>query len=268
MPDLYKRERILIWGKTYPELSSKYTETVCTGGVREDGSAVRLYPVPLRYLKGESQYKLYQIIEVGTAVSSRDPRPESRKIDANSLVAGDRIETDSQGWAARREWIDRDRSWHFDSMDALQEQHIARNLSMGLVTPGAIVDVKMTNKPPTYEKQFTEKWEQVTAQSDLFLPEYKTLGYVPVEFKLHWKCANPCRVCQKSPHKTLVLDWGLMELGRREGDWRKSLARLEDLADLKKYSLRLFMGNMFLHPSNFSVIGMWYPKLSPQTALF
>jgi len=28
--------RVLIWGKTYPELSKRYTETVCTPGVRED----------------------------------------------------------------------------------------------------------------------------------------------------------------------------------------------------------------------------------------
>jgi hypothetical protein len=30
-------ERILIWGKTYPDLSSKYLETVCTAGVTELG---------------------------------------------------------------------------------------------------------------------------------------------------------------------------------------------------------------------------------------
>jgi hypothetical protein len=51
--------RVLIWGKTYPELSTHYRETVCTGGVREDGSPIRLYPVPLRYLDTEKRYELY-----------------------------------------------------------------------------------------------------------------------------------------------------------------------------------------------------------------
>ena len=32
---------VLIWGKTYPELSSRYVETVCTGALREDRTPVR-----------------------------------------------------------------------------------------------------------------------------------------------------------------------------------------------------------------------------------
>lgn len=40
-----REERILVTVKTYPTLSQKYGETVCTAGVREDGSWVRLYSV-------------------------------------------------------------------------------------------------------------------------------------------------------------------------------------------------------------------------------
>lgn len=40
-----REEKILVTVKTYPTLSRKYGETVCTAGVREDGSWVRLYPV-------------------------------------------------------------------------------------------------------------------------------------------------------------------------------------------------------------------------------
>ena len=57
-------QRFLIWGKTYPELSSHHAETVCTGAVDVSGRPVRLYPVPLRYLQGDQQYKLYDIVEV------------------------------------------------------------------------------------------------------------------------------------------------------------------------------------------------------------
>jgi hypothetical protein len=51
----YKPTKVLIFGKTYPELSTKYVETVCTGGLLESGQPIRLYPVPLRYLEGENQ---------------------------------------------------------------------------------------------------------------------------------------------------------------------------------------------------------------------
>lgn len=40
------RERILITVKTYPTLSASYGELVCTAGLREDGSWIRIYPVP------------------------------------------------------------------------------------------------------------------------------------------------------------------------------------------------------------------------------
>jgi hypothetical protein len=64
--------RVLIWGKTYPEISKKYVETVCTGRVREDGSPIRRYPVPLRYLDGSKQYSLYDWIEVPVEKSHSD----------------------------------------------------------------------------------------------------------------------------------------------------------------------------------------------------
>ena len=51
----YTREKILIWAKTYPELSSKYLETVCTAGMLPSGKPLRLYPIPYRYLAGEKE---------------------------------------------------------------------------------------------------------------------------------------------------------------------------------------------------------------------
>ena len=44
------RERLLITVKTYPTLSRKHGELVCTAGVRADGSWIRLYPIPFRLM--------------------------------------------------------------------------------------------------------------------------------------------------------------------------------------------------------------------------
>ena len=41
METMWQRRRILIWGKTRPELSKKYREIVCTGGVFEDTKKTR-----------------------------------------------------------------------------------------------------------------------------------------------------------------------------------------------------------------------------------
>ena len=43
-----EKTKILITVKTYPQFSSKYTETVCTAGMREEGKWIRIYPVLYR----------------------------------------------------------------------------------------------------------------------------------------------------------------------------------------------------------------------------
>ncbi len=55
--------RVLITVKTYPTLSQKYGELVCTAGIRSDGSWVRLYPIPFRRLYQDGRYKKYDWIE-------------------------------------------------------------------------------------------------------------------------------------------------------------------------------------------------------------
>ncbi len=71
------KERILITVKTYPTLSSKYDELVCTAGLREDGSWVRIYPIPFRKLDYDSRYAKYQWIELNLVKNTSDPRPET-----------------------------------------------------------------------------------------------------------------------------------------------------------------------------------------------
>ena len=56
------------------------------------------------------------------------------------------------------------------------------------------------------------------------------------------------------------MDWGLGELGRREGG-QVALARMQELAKVDKYDLRLYMGNFKAHPQNFGVVGLWYPLI-------
>lgn len=40
--------KVLIAVKTYPTLSAKYDELVCTAGFKEDGTWIRVYPIPFR----------------------------------------------------------------------------------------------------------------------------------------------------------------------------------------------------------------------------
>ena len=99
------KERILITVKTYPTLSKKYTELVCTAGFREDGSWIRIYPSPFRFLTDDQRYRKYQWIELELAKNSRDPRPESyNPTNIDDVVLGSLIGTEND-WAVRRELI-------------------------------------------------------------------------------------------------------------------------------------------------------------------
>jgi hypothetical protein len=200
--------------------------------------------------------------------SAKDRRPESHQVDVDSLKKVRHIGTDKSEWAERRRLIFADTAWHFDSVGALKAASEAGDHSMGVVTPGEILDVRLVDRPPGDGAKFDRKWKQVTDQLDMFRTEYRELGYVPIKIHLCWRCldATGCS-CADAPHDISVIDWGLMELGRREGDWEKSAQRLRDLADLKRNDLRLFMGNIHRWPQIFVVIGLWYPPRREQTVL-
>lgn len=57
-------KNILILVKTYPSLSKKYKELVCTAGMDEDGNWYRLYPIPFRMLTEDKRYEKYRWINV------------------------------------------------------------------------------------------------------------------------------------------------------------------------------------------------------------
>jgi hypothetical protein len=261
----FERLRVLIWGKTYPELSAKYVETVCTGGVRDDGRPIRLYPVPLRYLGSDSQYKLYDWIDVTITKSTHDPRPESFKVDADGIKRIESLDTDRGSWRRRREAIFKDTSWQFGSVAELKSRQREEQKSLGIVTPGSVEEIRLVPKSENARHEYDKKMEEVQSQKDLFRPEYKELEFLPFELRMKWRCAEHCN-CSERPHDMKALDWGLLELARRDG-WEKAKGRLETISNLSDYEFRLYMGNFRLHPHNFGIIGMWYPKIPEQASL-
>lgn len=262
----FTKERVLIWGKTYPELSTTYAETVCTAGVRKDGTPVRLYPVPLRYL--ESGYHLWDWIEAPICKSARDSRPESFKIDAEKISTLSKIPTDDSGWAGRAEYVFKDKSWQFENVGALKAAQKENGRSLGIVTPGRIEGVHIAYKAEESEKKHNEKMKAIQDQHSLFLEEFKELAFRPFDVMLRWRCAGSwCPECKKTPHDMKVLDWGLLELARKKGwDPAPAKARLEELVS-GRYDFKLFLGNLKQHRAAFLPVAIWYPKLQAQTRL-
>ena len=89
-------ERILVTVKTYPHPSKSYQELVCTAGIRENGSFIRLYPVDFRYRLPHQWYEKYQWIEVDITKNESDPRPESYRPKFDGIQNSGRANFDCQ----------------------------------------------------------------------------------------------------------------------------------------------------------------------------
>ncbi len=96
---MWQPEEILILVKVYPTPSSKYGETVCTAGLTKDGNWIRVYPVPYRTLKIEQQFQKFQWIQANIQKASEKlQRPESYKIDADSIELLRQVKAGKTGW--------------------------------------------------------------------------------------------------------------------------------------------------------------------------
>lgn len=99
--------KVLITVKTYPTISKKYEELVCTAGFKEDGTWIRLYPIQFRKKSYHEQYSKYEWIELDLVKNTRDPRPESyRPISHDAPIKVlDRIPPDGDAWTERRKIV-------------------------------------------------------------------------------------------------------------------------------------------------------------------
>jgi hypothetical protein len=260
------RERLFIWGKTYPELSTKHFETVCTAAVRASGQPVRLYPISYRYL--DNQFSKYQWITARIWKNERDPRPESYRIDCDSITVEETVRPTFNEWGQRAEILFRDPTWSFDSVDCLLTAQQQAKTSIGVVTPRQILAVGLSPRSDSDRQSFDQKFQelkknlnakrlQTTFFEDDLPKEMKRLEFIDVRLQISWLCGSG----ECSGHKMQVLDWEVCELQRRQGH-AAALSKFLSICDLKKYALKFFLGNLRLYPNSFMIVGLWYPLRS------
>lgn len=259
------RRRVLVVAKTYPELSSKYGETVCTAGVDEAGNPLRLYPIPFRYLSGPQRFKRYQWITASLRKSQHDPRPESYTVQRESITLEEEIPVTSDEWGLRADSVLRLQAWQYSSMRTLWDAQRDSGRSLAFMRPQSIVGVSVHKRDAQDARSFEQKLKDLkdrnTAdrqQLDLFEstvpPQMKNLQYVGERVCVDWKCADDgC-----TGHSMQVLDWEVCELARKEGlDAAK--AKVAAILDSERYKSALILGNFHLFPQSFTIIGLWYP---------
>jgi len=104
-----ERKKILIATKTYPSISRKYRECVCTAGVLLDDDEkptqwIRIYPIRFRLLDFDKQFPRWSIISAKIERNDKDYREESFRIDDSSIELVRKIDT-KKNWEERKSLV-------------------------------------------------------------------------------------------------------------------------------------------------------------------
>lgn len=185
---------LLVNCKTYPAVSTKYVETVCTGGVQPNGDFVRLYPVPFRFLETEEKYKRWDVIQVRAYRDTKDPRPESwHLIPGTPIKKIRRLSTDKQRW-----------EWMRDTVHASSQEMESKGLTNGCVE---IEPIRLYWQADA--KEWSASQRNVIEQRDLYATEEqmsRISQQIPYEYRLEYReLGNPTVLDRK------VLAWSFYQ---------------------------------------------------------
>ncbi|MGD1119092.1 MAG: hypothetical protein ABR886_06350 [Dehalococcoidales bacterium] len=253
MPE-YERKKILITVKTYPLPSKKTIEASCTAGITEDGKWIRLFPLPFRHLESSKQFKKYQWIEA-SITKATDPRPESYKIDFNSITLRGKPLPTSHNWKLRKEIVFPLKS---PSLCFLQNQNNT-GASLGLFKPRCINELIIE---PEEDENWTEEELGSLNQQSMFDSKYiAPLEKIPYKFKYRFLCQDP----RCSGHILSITDW---EAGQAYRNFKESYKENWETQFRKKFEydmtynrdIHLYVGTMRAHPNIWIIIGLFYPK--------
>ncbi len=276
---MWKKEKVLITVKTYPNLSSTYEELVCTAGIREDGSWIRLYPIPFRFMEDDKQFAKYQWIEVEVKKRKQDRRPESYEPRCDTLKTGKPIDTQGN-WRERKRHVLQ--QVHTNMADLIEG---ARNnqLSLAVFKPTQFVGFKAKPVPEDRRVKHQEKMEKIMSerkQLDLLNDEPNKIKLVDppdYNFLYIFKDSNG------KERRMQIEDWEIQALYRNclpPGDSSPE-GRAQAVEKVRqKYwddhvltkDVHLFLGttleyhNTALNP--FTIIGTFYPGKETQNELF
>lgn len=266
--------KVLIAVKTYPAISSKYDELVCTAGFLEDGTWVRIYPVSFRQKSYDQQYKKYDWIEVDLVKNTSDFRPESyRPLTHDTEIKFiSHVDTD-RNWEERKRFCLGKIYYNLTELIAeAKDRDICTSLAV--FKPSEILDFTAEPTSAEWSKAKLEKLKQSNLFESIEQGRFKVVPKLPYTFRYVLK-DNQGKIS-----KMMIEDWETGQLywnclSRHNGDEQKAIADvrkkyLDDFARTK--DLHFFLGTSLLrhHTSRnpFMIIGTFHPKIELQTRMF
>lgn len=277
---MLEKKRIYILVKTYPTISEQYSELVCTAGVLEDGSWIRLYPMPFRLLNDDQRYPKYTWVEVKAERNISDFRPESYRPDISTMV----VEPKSKkvNWDERRRVIFKNKQVHTNLQRLIGEAKSPSKTSLAVFKPSKILDFVIEADGRDWDPKKLASLQTHSKQLNLFKTieeieeEFRAVQKVPYKFSYRFEDDSGKR------SKMMVEDWeiGMLYrncLSRADNDEAVATAKVKEkyLDTFLKRDLYFFLGTTKqfhnIAPNPFIIIGVFYPPIpSPnqQMSLF
>jgi hypothetical protein len=110
--------------------------------MNREGQMRRLFPVPCRLLEGSAQFKKWEWTTARLAKPTKDQRPESRRLDTDSISCSRNVITTTGGdWRERLRWIE---PHIVESFAALESHGQIGGQTLGFLRSAKRVELRIT----------------------------------------------------------------------------------------------------------------------------
>jgi len=265
--------KVLITVKTYPTLSKTYGELVCTAGLRENGSWVRIYPVPFRRLKEYLRYEKYSWLELPLKKNLNDSRPESYKpLDLNKINFLETIDT-SNKWQKRRDFLlSKIKCFNdIDQLTALAQSE--GGPSLALFKPAKIIDFYWEEDERKWDKKRLSEVIANLKQGSLFEQE-EFIRDFEIASKLPYKFKYKFLDIKGKECNLMIEDWEVGALYWKYNDEKVALQKVKEKyfdTFVNKTDMYFYLGTTkrfhYWAKNPFIIIGIFNPPIDKQLDL-
>lgn len=273
------KHKVLITVTTYPLPSRSYDELVCTAGVLENGQWIRIYPVPLKFLKGLRQngkietFK-YNWIELDLKKRTDDFRPESHSpvnYNFSDVTILGKIDT-KNNWHERKQYCLS--NVYTNKAKLLADSKSPNNISLATFRPSEIISFEIEED----EREWKNEWKELRKQGDLFDAGQTLEIQIPkLPYIFSYKFLDDNGITST----LMIEDWEIGALYWKclkaaEGNEVAALDKVREKYEqefLKEKDIYLFLGttkewHLRRSTNPFVIIGIFYPKQESQLSLF
>ena len=229
--------------------------------MNEAGQLRRIFPVPFRLLDGSQRFKKWEWIDAKLATTSKDQRPESRRIDVDSVVRSGSVIGTEDEWAERLRWVE---PHIVPSFNALEKRRQESGETLGLLSPTRILSLEI--KPVEQASWTSQDLEKLTRDGLFDTPAVKArppLRKLPLDFYYHYEIETASGV-EKHRHK--ITDWEIGALYWKCHDKPNCEELLRQRLETEFSAKRLIflMGTVHRFPDQWLIVGLIYPP-KPQS---